>query len=55
MAAIFQTTFLNAFTEWICMNFAQDFTDICSLGLNERYSNTGSDNGLSPSRHQAII
>ena len=30
-------------------------TDICSLGSNQQYSIIGSDDGLAPSRWQAII
>ena len=43
------------FLEWKYMNFAYDFGEICSQGLNEQYSSIESDNGLSPTRQQAII
>ena len=55
MAAIFQTTFSNAFFEWKCMNFDWNFTEICSQGSNWQYYSIGSDNGLSLTRRQAII
>ena len=32
-----------------------NFTEVCSQGSNEQYSSTGSDNGLAPTRRQAII
>ena len=37
------------------MNFVYNFTEVCSLGSNYQYSNIGSDNGLAPTRRQAII
>ena len=35
--------------------FQLKFNWICSQGSNEQYSSNGSDNGLAPSRRQAII
>ena len=29
------------FLEWKCMNFAYDFTKVCSYGSNEQYSSIG--------------
>ena len=52
MAEIFQMTSSNAFS-W--MNFDKNFTEVCSIGSNEQYSNTGSDNGSVLTRQQAII
>ena len=37
------------------MNFAKDFTEVCSSGMNLKYPSIGSDNGLVPTRPQAII
>ena len=37
------------------MNFDNDFTDVCSQRSNSQYSSIGSDNGLVPTRGQAII
>ena len=43
------------FLEWKCMNFDQDFTEVCSQGSNQQYFSIGSDNGLTPSRREAIF
>ena len=43
------------FLEWKCMNFAYDFTEVCSWCINQQYTSIGSDNGLAPTRRQAII
>ena len=43
------------FLEWKYFNFKQYFIEICSLGSNWQYVSIGSDNGLAPSRRQAII
>ena len=43
------------FLELKCMNFALDFTEIRSQGSNQQYSSIGLDDGLAPSRRQAII
>ena len=43
------------FREWKYMNFDYDFTEVCSQRSNWQYSSMGSDNGLAPSRRQAII
>ena len=40
---------------WKCITFAWDFTEFFSKGSNEQYSSIGSDNGLSPTRRQAIM
>ena len=37
------------------MNFDYDFTKVCSSGFNLQYPIIGSDNGLAPTRRQAII
>ena len=37
--------------EWKWRNFAEDFTEICSQGLNQQYSRIGSDNGLAPTSY----
>ena len=47
MAAVSQTTFLNAFLMKMYV-FYQNFTEVCSLGSNQQYSSTGSGNGLAP-------
>ena len=43
------------FLEWKYFNFQLNLTEICSLGFNCQYVSIGSDNGLEPSRRQAII
>ena len=43
------------FLEWKCMNFDWNFTEVCSWGSNWQYSIISSDNGLAPTRQQAII
>ena len=43
------------FLEWKCMNFDSDFTELSSQGSNWQYLSTSSDNGLAPTRWQAII
>ena len=43
------------FLEWKCINFHYYFTEFCSKGSNQQYSNMGSDDGLAPARWQAII
>ena len=48
--AILQTTFSNAIS-WMKKNF----NEVCSLRSNWQYSSIGSDNGLAPTRRQAII
>ena len=55
MTAIFHTTFSNAFSSIKYMTVDYDFTEICSKGSNQQYFSTCSDNGLAPSRRQAII
>ena len=37
------------------MNFDYDITEICSQGSNQLYASIGLDDGLAPTRHQAII
>ena len=56
MAAIFQTTFSNAFS-WMKMYafWLQILLKFCSLESNRQNSIIGSDNGLVPNRRQAII
>ena len=51
MDAISQTYFQVHFIEWKCMNYNKKFTEVCS----EQYCSIGSDNGLEPTRRQAII
>ena len=55
MDAISQTTFSNAFYWMKFTNFEKYFTEVCSWGFNQQYSSIGSDNGLAPTRRQAII
>ena len=55
MAAISQTTLLNPFHEWKCLNLDQNFTEVGSQGSNWQYSSIGSGKGLAPTRRQAII
>ena len=43
------------FLDWKFLNFKQNFTEICSLWSNWQYGSSGSDNGLAPTRRQAII
>ena len=38
-----------------CININWNFLDVSSYGSNEQYSSKGSDNGLGPTRWQAII
>ena len=37
------------------MIFDNDFIEVCSYVSDEQYSSTGSDDGLTPTRQQAII
>ena len=55
MDAISQTTFSNAFSWMKMFEFLFKFTGVCYQGSNYQYSSIGSDNGLAPSRRQAII
>ena len=55
IAAIWQTTCSNAFSWMKILEFQKKFTEICSLRSNWQYIRIGSDNGLAPSRRQAII
>ena len=43
------------FVEWKCLISDQNFTEVCSYRSNQQYSSTGSDNGLAPTRRQAIV
>ena len=43
------------FIEWKCLNSDWNFIEICSEGFNQQYPSIGSDDGLAPSRRQAII
>ena len=53
--AILPTTFSNAFS-WMKMYwFRLNFIELYSQGSNQQYSSIGSDNGLAPTRQQAII
>ena len=55
MAAISQTTLSNAFSWTKILELRLNFPEVCSQGSNYQYSSTGSDNGLAPTRRQAII
>ena len=55
IAAISQTTLSNSFSWMKMLEFRLKFLEICSIGSNLQYSTIGSDNGLAPSRRQAII
>ena len=55
MAAISRRHSEMDFLEWKCMNFDWSFTEVCSYGSNLQYSSIGLDNGLAPTRWQAII
>ena len=48
---IFKYIFLNE-NVWISIKIS---LNVCSQGSNQQYSSIGSDNGLAPSRRQAII
>ena len=52
MVVISQMTLLNAFSWMEMLQFRLNFTEVCS---NNQYSSIGSDNGLAPTRRQAII
>ena len=43
------------FHEWKILYFDSIFTEVCSQGPNWQYSSIGSDDGLAPTRRQAII
>ena len=51
----FQWHFQMHCLEWNCLNFDYDFTGFCSKGSNQQHSSVGSDNGLAPTRRQAIV
>ena len=53
--AILQTIFWYAFLEQKCTDFNKNFTDVYSQKSNSQYSSIGLDNGLVPTRQQAII
>ena len=53
--AISHTTLSNAFFEWKCLNSDYNLTEVFSEGSKYQYSIIDSDNGLAPSRRQAII
>ena len=42
-------------SEWKYLNSDSNFTDLCSLWSNWQYGSIGSDNGLAPTRRQAIM
>ena len=50
LATISHTAFSQAFSWCQCLKFSEDFTEVCSQGSIQQYSNIGSDNGLSPTR-----
>ena len=39
----------------LAWNGLKDITEVCFLGSNQQYPSIGSDNGLVPTRRQAII
>ena len=41
--------------EWKYMNFDLSFIKVCSEGPIEQYISNGSNNGLAPTRRQAIL
>ena len=43
------------FLEWKCFDFDLNFTEVYSQESNQQYSSIGSDNGMAPTRRQAII
>ena len=45
----------NPFLPWRCLSFDEKFTEVCTLGFNWQYVNTGSDNGVLPIWRQANI
>ena len=47
--------FQGHFHQRKCLISDWNITEACSLGSNKQYSTIGSDNGLAPSRRQAII
>ena len=47
--------FVNDIFTCISLNEYWDFTEVCFQGSNQQYSSIGSDNGLVPTRWQAII
>ena len=55
MVAILQMHFKVHFLEWKPLDFKEDFTDICSLWSNQQNGSIDSDNGLAPTRQQAIV
>ena len=55
MAAISQMALTNAFSWMELLEFRLNFTEFCSQGSNQQYSNISSDNGLAQTRRQAII
>ena len=55
MPAIFRWHFQMHFLEWNCINVALDVTEVCFQGTNYQYPSIGPDNGLAPTRQQAII
>ena len=48
-------TFPNVFHEWKLNSCDSNFFEVCSKGSNQWYSSIDSDNGLVPTRRQAII
>ena len=55
MDAILLTTFSSAFSWMKMFELRLKFLWSLFLRANEQYSSTGSDNGLAPTRRQAII
>ena len=55
IAAISETACSNAFSWMKMMELRFKFAEICSQESNQQYPSIGSDNGLAPSRRQAII
>ena len=55
MAVISQTTFSNVFSSMEMFEIRLNSTEVCSYGSHQQYPSIGVDNGLVPSRRQAII
>ena len=55
MTAIFQTTFFKCISWMKMYGFRLNFHWRSFQGSNQQYSSTGLDNGLAPTRRQAII
>ena len=54
MAAFCQTTYSNEFSWMKHNNLDWNFIELCSYESNWQYPSIGSDNGMAPTRSQAI-